>query len=131
MKTITINNVEYELEQHDNGKTLSEIKIPKGWRLLLPSEATILYERGLIDNSFWFFVQQTNKKEAKKGNVAGFGAGSVRAIFDCGRDPTYTNSSLGVLFCRNIKNINGKIRNGKSHAAMAQTGFIQKVVKKK
>jgi len=41
-KTIIINNVEYELKQHDNGKILSDIKIPKGWRLLLPSEAMML-----------------------------------------------------------------------------------------
>ena len=103
MKTITINNVEYELEQHDNGKRLSEIKIPKGWRLLLPSEAMMLYERGLIDKSFWFYVQQINKEGEKKGNVARFCAVSDGAVLVCGRDPSYTDASLGVLFCKDLK----------------------------
>ena len=103
MKTITINNVEYELEQHDNGKRLSEIKIPKGWRLLLPSEAMMLYERGLIDKSFWFYVQQINKEEEKKGNVARFYAGSDWASLSCGGGPSGTVASLGVLFCKDLK----------------------------
>jgi hypothetical protein len=102
-KTIIINRVEYELEQHDNDKTLSKIKIPKGWRLLLPSEAMMLYERGLINNTFWFFVQQTNEEEGEKGNVAGFGADSVRAFLDCDRDPSNRNAGLGVIFCRDLK----------------------------
>ena len=100
-KTIIINKVEYELEQHDNGKILKDIKIPKGWRLLLPSEAMILYERGLIDNTFWFFVQQTNKEE-KKGNVARFGAYSGGAIFSCGWDPSGSDASLGILLCKDL-----------------------------
>ena len=103
MKTIIINNIEYELEQHDNGKRLSEIKIPKGWRLLLPSEAMMLYERGLIDKSFWFYVQQINKEEEKKGNVARFYAGSVGAGLGCYRNPSYSVASLGVLFCKDLK----------------------------
>lgn len=103
MKTIIINGIEYELEQHDNGKELSKIKIPKGWRLLLPSEAMMLYERGLIDSSFWFFVQQTNKELGKTGYVAGFGADSDGAGLYCGWDPLGTNSDLGVLFAREKK----------------------------
>lgn len=103
MKTITINNVEYELEQHDNGKKLSDIKIPKGWRLLLPSEAMMLYERGLIGENFWFFVKQTNKEEEKKGYVARFYAVSYRADLNCFREPSDTNSSLGVILARDLK----------------------------
>jgi hypothetical protein len=101
-KTIIINKVEYELEQHDNGKVLSEITIPKGWRLLLPSEAVMLYERGLINNSFWFFVQQTNKEEQEKGNVARFGAGSDGANFICGGYPSLSYASLGILLCKTL-----------------------------
>lgn len=103
LKTITINKVIYELEQHDNGKKLSEIIIPKGWRLLLPSEAMMLYERGLIDNSFWFYVQQTNKDEAKKGNVARFDALSDRAFLSCNWGAGYSDSSLGVIFARELE----------------------------
>ena len=51
MKTITIDKVKYELEVHDFNKKLSEIKIPKGWRLLYPSEAILLYERGILTDN--------------------------------------------------------------------------------
>jgi hypothetical protein len=43
-KTKIIDNVEYELETHDFNKKLSDIKIPKGWRLWKPSECYKLYE---------------------------------------------------------------------------------------
>lgn len=102
-KSIIINNIEYELEQHDNGKKLSEIKILDSWRLLLPSEAMMLYERGLIDSSFWFFVQQTNEDEKKKGKVARFGASSDGALLYCDRNPNFAVSSLGVLFAKNLE----------------------------
>ena len=102
VKTIIINNVEYELEQHDKGKMLSEIKIPKDKRLLLPSEAMMLYERGLIDSSFWFFVQQTNKKEKKEGNVARFSADDDWANLNCDRDPSDRVGNLGVIFAKDL-----------------------------
>ena len=108
MKTKIINNVEYELEQHDNGKNLSEIKIPKGWRLLLPSEAMMLYERGLINNNFWFFVKQTNKIEKKKGNVARFDADSSRAYFVCDGSDSGRGASFGVIFARDLKEVDEK-----------------------
>jgi len=101
-KTITIGKIKFELTQHDNGKILSDIKIPKGWRLLLPSEAMMLYERGLIDDTFWFFVQQTNKEEEKKGNVARFDANSGSAYFVCDRNPSYSYASLGILLCKDL-----------------------------
>jgi len=103
MKTIIINEIEYELKQHENGKKLSEITIPKGWRLLLPSEAMMLYERGLIDNTFWFYVQQTNKIEKDKGNVARFIANSDGAYLNCNGNPSGSYSLLGVIFCREVK----------------------------
>ena len=105
MKTIKINNVEYELEQHDNGKMLKDIKIPEGWRLLLPSEAMMLYERGLIDSSSWFFVKQINKNLAKKGYVARFVASSVWASLYCNEDPSDASDSLGVILCRDLKKV--------------------------
>ena len=103
-KTVIIGNVEYELEQHDNGKKLSEIKIPNGYRLLLPSEAMMLYEKGLIGDSFWFFVEQTNKDEKKKGNVARFDAGSDWAGLSCYWVPSGADSGLGVIFAHNLTN---------------------------
>lgn len=109
-ETIIIDKVEYELEQHDNNKKLSEIIIPKGWRLLLPSEAMMLYERGLIDSNFWFYVKQTNKEEAKKGNVARFCSDSDGSILRCDRDPSGTYDSLGILLCRDLKSKKSKVR---------------------
>jgi hypothetical protein len=103
IETITINNIEYELKQHDNNKMLSEIIIPKGWRLLLPSEAMMLYERNLIDNTFWFYVQQTNKIEKENGNVAGFDAGSGWAGLNCYWAPSDSDDSLGVILCKDLK----------------------------
>jgi len=103
-KLIIINNIEYELEQHDNNECLKDIEIPKGWRLLLPSEAMMLYERGLIDNSFWFYVQQINKEQEKKGMVARFYAYSYWASFYCYGYPADRFESLGVIFCRELEN---------------------------
>ena len=105
MKTIKINNVEYELEQHDNNKRLSDIKIPRGWRLLLPSEAMMLYERGLIDSSFWFFVEQTNKEYKGSGYVARFVVNSGDAWLGCDGYPTYADAVLGVIFARDLKEV--------------------------
>lgn len=110
IKTIIINNVEYELKQHDNNKLLSEIRIPKGWRLLLLSEVMMLYERGLIDTSFWIYVKQTNKEKEKKGRVARCIACSVGAYLYCYRNPSNSNASLGVMLCRDLKANKSKLK---------------------
>jgi hypothetical protein len=109
-KTIIINNIEYELEQHDNGKTLKEIIIPEGWRLLLPSEAMMLYERGLIDYPFWFFVEQTNKEQKIKENVAEFCGGLVRASLSCDWNSDSRINTLGVIFCRDLSKLDKGIK---------------------
>lgn len=101
-KTIIIDNVEYELTQHDNGKYLKDIQIPKGWRLLKPWEAQRLWDVGYLRDN-WFFVENTNKEEKSKGNVAGFDADSVRAVLICNRYPEDSGSSLGVLLCKDLK----------------------------
>lgn len=103
MKTIIINNVEYELKQHDNNKLLSEITIPKGKRLLLPSEAMMLYERGLLNNTFWFYVEQTNKKEKANGAFSRFYTYSGRANLFCDWNSTDRYGELGVLFAKDLK----------------------------
>ena len=98
MKTKVINNVEYEMETHDFNKTLSEIRIPEGWRLLKGHEALMLWElKPFID---WFFVEQPLKNTK---DVARFGAISVRADLYCIRGPANRNSGLGVRFCRDLK----------------------------
>jgi len=100
MKTKIIKGIEYEMETHDYNKTLSEIKIPKGWRLLKPSEALMIWELEQLDD--WFFVEQVVEKN-KDGKVARFNANSVRAILNCNRDPELRDSCLGVRFCRDLK----------------------------
>jgi len=97
--TIIIDNVEYELKQHDNNKLLSEIKTPKDWRLLKPFEAQRLWDLNYLRNNR-FYVEQTNKEEKAKGNVAGFDAYSNRVYLKANRDPSSRVSDLGVLFCR-------------------------------
>jgi hypothetical protein len=67
MKTKIINNVEYEMKSHDYNKTLSEIKILKGWRLLKPIEAMMLWELEQFND--WFFVEQIVKRY--KGKLGG------------------------------------------------------------
>ena len=99
MKTKIINGVEYQMETHDKRKMLSEIKIPKGWRLLKPSEAMMLWE--LKNFPDWFFVEQVIKKYKGKF-VARFYANSDGAYLDCSRIPAGTYSSLGVRFCRDV-----------------------------
>ena len=104
MKTKIIDNIEYELEQHDNGKKLSEIKIPKGWRLLKPNEAMKLWDLGLLRNN-WIFVENTHK-ELKKKYVAWFYAFSGGASLDCAGNPQNSFSGLGVIFCRDLGGLN-------------------------
>lgn len=106
MKTKIIDNVEYELEQHDNGKTLKEIKIPKGWRLLKPWEAQRLWDMGYLRDN-WFFVENTNKEPKKEGYVARFVAGSGGADLNCVGDPSLRGAGLGVVFCRELAKSKG------------------------
>lgn len=98
-KTIIIENTEYELEQHDNNKLLSEIKIPKGWRLLKPWEAQRLWDLGYLRDG-WIYVENTCEEKKKKGNVTRFNANSDWAILNCSRIPSNRISEIGVVFAR-------------------------------
>jgi len=104
MKTIIINNIEYEIETHNFNKTLKEIKIPKGWRLWTAEECIKLfnsYEKELNLTDCWFFIKQPFNKF---GNyVARFYADSLWAFLDCYWYPSYRDGSLGVRFCRELK----------------------------
>lgn len=101
MKYKTINNTKYELEQHDNNKKLSEIKIKKGWRLLKPWEAQRLWDLGYLRDN-WFFVENINKELKEIGRVAGFDANSDRAGIVCYWAPDIHGDSLGVLLCKDL-----------------------------
>ena len=103
MKTIKINNIEYETETHDFNKTLSEIKIPKGWRLWTAEECIKLFnshEKELNLTDCWFFIKQPFNKF---NYVARFDADSDRASLSCSRYPSDRDDSLGVRFCRELK----------------------------
>lgn len=108
MKTKIIDGIEYECETHDFGKKLSEIKIPKGWRLWTIEECAKLHNNKkwrekLNLKDCWFFFEQPLKINDEGGYVAWFGADSGWADLDCGRYPSVTDSSLGVRFCRDVK----------------------------
>ena len=104
IKTKVINNVEYEIETHDFNKTLAEIQIPKGWRLLKPSEAMMLWERETFTS--WFFVEQPLKNTK---DVVRFDANSYGAYLGCDWDATNVYSHLGVRFCRDLKEMKNEI----------------------
>ena len=103
-KTKIIDNVEYELETHDFNKKLSDIKIPKGWRLWKPSEAMMLWENEKTRKQFnltdcWFFIANPLKNDY----VARFHAGSDWAYLVCSRNPDDSGSALGVRFARKVR----------------------------
>lgn len=103
-KTLIVGGVEYETETHDFDKKLSDIKIPKEWRLWTIKECISLFnshEKELNLSDCWFFIKQPFNKW--KDNVAGFNAVSGRASFGCFWSPTDAYSSLGVRFCRDLK----------------------------
>lgn len=107
MKTIKIPELKIEVEAkiHDKGKTLKEIKIPKGWRLLRIEEALFLYNnkkyrKALNMKDTWEFIEQPFEINRKKGFVARLYAFSVWADFSCNREPSVSVASLGVRFCK-------------------------------
>ena len=106
-KTIKIKELKIEVETqiHDKGNKLSDIKIPKGWRLLKAQEVITLHnkyakELNMLDT--WEFTEQPFELNKQKSYVARFIAFSDRAFLFRGRDPEYSSSSLGVRFCKDI-----------------------------
>ena len=97
--------IEVETQIHDRGKKLSDIEIPKGWRLLKAEEIIFLfnnYEKKLNLSYTWEFIEQPFNKFKDK-LVAWFLADSGRAYLYCGGYPGGSSSSLGVRFCKEIK----------------------------
>jgi len=102
---IVIDGWAYETKEHDFDKKLSNIEIPKGKELWLPSECRKFYEDKKLREKLnlsdcWFFVKQV--KDNTK-DVAWFDADSGWAFFNCGRVPTFANLSLGVRFKWKVK----------------------------
>ena len=104
--------IEVETEIHDKGNMLKDIKIPKGWRLLTINEMVILsnnYSKELNLEDTWEFIEQPFTKN--KEYIARFGADSVGAGFYCGGCPADSGASLGVRFCKDLKEA-GILKNG-------------------
>ncbi len=107
MKTIIIKelNIEVETKIHNKNKTLNEIKIPDGWRLLTVSEIIFLtnkYKKELNLEKTWEFIEQPFKINKEKNYVARFYAYSDVAYLFAIWDSTYSDRALGVRFCRDI-----------------------------
>lgn len=100
-KTIVIDNVEYEIVQHDNGKKLSNIKIPKDKRLLKLCEATRLWNLGYLGEN-WFFVENPNKEMKKEGKVARFITCSDYGELGSYGDSSNSEYDLGVVFAKDL-----------------------------
>lgn len=104
-KTIIIDEVKYECETHDFNKKLSEIKIPKGWRLWTAEECIKLhnseYKKKLNLIDCWFYIKQPFN--INKEYVARFGASSGWAYLYCIGVPSYSYRALGVRFARDLK----------------------------
>lgn len=109
-KTIKIKelNIEVEIKIHDKNKSYSDIKIPKGWRLLRIDEMIFLYnnhkkELNLTDT--WEFIEQPFK-DYKNKFASRFYAFPGDAYFDCDGEPRYSYLLLGVRFCKDLEGKN-------------------------
>ena len=95
--------IEVDFEQKFNGKKFKDIVIPKGWRLLKIEEVGEVMNYALDNNLeiYSFFEQPIKKYKDKK--VARFYADSDYCYLGCGGGSWFSNSDLGVIFCRSIK----------------------------
>lgn len=97
--------IEVDFEQEQNGKEFSEIIIPEGWRLLRIGEVVEVMEYAVKNKlDIWSWFEQPIKVFRGKYS-ARFIADSDRALLGCGRNLWVSNSSLGVIFCREIKKV--------------------------
>jgi hypothetical protein len=102
---IVIDGWAYETQDHDKGKELSEIKIPGGKELWLPSECWKFYENKELRDKLnlsdcWFFVKQIRENTS---DVARFYADSVSVDLGTDYDSDDSGSYLGVRFKWKVK----------------------------
>lgn len=109
VKTLIIDNVEYETKEHDFNLTFKEAvkKCPKGWRLWTAEECIKLHNSIWKDNlnlnDCWFFIEQPLNFNKNNNYVARFIAVSDWADVNCGRYPSGSGPALGVRFCKDLK----------------------------
>lgn len=99
--------MEVEIEVHDKGKSWNELKLSEKEEQLLTYDQAIKlanskYAKQLkmfsgVDD---FYIQQPLNKNKGHNYVARFYASSGRAILYCYRNPSGSNTSLGVRFIR-------------------------------
>ncbi len=108
--TICEGMIEIEKEIHHKDKTYAECEkdCPNGWSIVTyPILQELRNSEHLIDDlnlkETWEFVINPDAISKKNGCVARFFAYSGWADLDCDRDPTSTNSGLGVRYWRKVK----------------------------
>jgi len=95
-------------KQQQNNVLFKDIEIPKGFRLIKATEIMKFWDNKQFkdsimkanNNSPWFFVK--NLDCYKKDFVALFDAGSDRSYLSCDGDPQDSDSSVGVIFVREM-----------------------------
>ena len=102
-------NIEVETEMHDKGKPLEQIKIPEGWRLLRINEIVFLhnnpeYRKRLNIEETWEFIEQPFEYNKVRGYTTRFYVGSGRVDLYCDGSSQGSIPTLGVRFCRDLKN---------------------------
>jgi len=111
VKTIIVPelNIEVETEMHDKGKPLEQIKIPDGWRLLRINEMVFLhnnpeYRKILNIEETWEFIEQPFEYNKVRGYTTRFYVGAGRVDLYCDGSSQGSIPTLGVRFCRDLKN---------------------------
>lgn len=106
--------ISVEIEVNNKNKSWDKLNLGERESELLTAEQCIFlannpkYAKTLkMDGSSSkddFFIQQPFDLSRKNGRVAGFDVDSDYADLDCDRDCGYSDSYLGVRYCRKIKN---------------------------
>jgi hypothetical protein len=104
VKFIVIDGWAYETKEHDFNKKLSEIKIPEGkelWNVSDFEKFSLEDWNNLNLKKCWFYIKYPFAYN-QFNSVAWFYAGSDWAYFNCYRDPSGSDASLGVRFKRKV-----------------------------
>ncbi len=100
--------IEVEKSIHNKGNDLPSIKIPPGWRLLKFNEIQFLhnnpiYRKLLNLDDTWEFIEQPFEFNKEKGHVTAVYASPYGVSMYSDRLPRGSVPTLGVRFCRDIK----------------------------